>query len=665
MRILFASKQHFQVGGVERSTHQLARRLQSRGHSIAAVAGGPLDVPAAGDDGRRFFDVPGLGYSAWGTHVDAPAIALREAKRRFCPDVIVVGAGGRFYHDWTLPLVGACSPTPCALYVRDHGAVELLGEPGFDPDVIFANTAAHAEAVRVAGREAVVVPSLIEPDDYRVTPSGEVVLYINPAPIKGVKTAIMLAASRPDIPFVFLQSWLLPKRVVRELSVMASTLGNVELLEPVSDPRPLYARARVLLAPYEDQNRPRVVAEAQISGIPVLARDDPGLREAVGPGGILVAPGAGLAEWVEALSRLWDEPDQHQGFSAAARAHACRAELDPDAITARVEAALQELVAARERLGSHRGATEASGGRSTAAVEDEQPERRPELVSVVLPVRDGAGTIDQQLAALAVQDYPGPWELVVSDNGCTDDTRAHVLSWVGAFPAEIRIVDSPDVRGVAHARNVGIAASRGEYVLICDADDEVHQGWIRGLVGGLRHHSIVTGAGDRATLNDAHVHEWMGLGPVTTEPEIGYGFLPYASGGNLGIRRNLIEQLGGFDESLRRAEDIDWSWRAHYAGHQVHFVPDAVISYRMRTEILQMALTRFKGGQVEPMLYRRHRVRGMARASNSEVLAEYRWLFRNASRARTDPDFRYSWVAMVAKRAGRLVGSIRHRTRFL
>ena len=76
-----------------------------------------------------------------------------------------------------------------------------------------------------------------------------------------------------------------------------------------------------MLVPYEDANRPRVVPEAQVSGIPVLARDDPALREAVGAGGILVAPDAEISDWVDGLAQLWDDDETHASCSEAAHEH--------------------------------------------------------------------------------------------------------------------------------------------------------------------------------------------------------------------------------------------------------------------------------------------------------------------------------------------------------
>src|SRR5204863_103977 len=85
---------------------------------------------------------------------------------------------------------------------------------------------------------------------------------------------------------------------------------------------------------------------------------------------------------------------------------------------------------------------------------------------------------------LSAQTYSGRWELIVSDNGSTDRTQDIVRSWEGRLPY-IRIVDSSDGRGVAHARNVA-AAVGGDLIAFCDADDIVSRQWLEELVPSAR-----------------------------------------------------------------------------------------------------------------------------------------------------------------------------------
>jgi glycosyltransferase involved in cell wall biosynthesis len=81
--------------------------------------------------------------------------------------------------------------------------------------------------------------------------------------------------------------------------------------------RRIYQSARIVLVPsILNEAWARVVTEAQISGIPILASDRGGLPESVGPGGILVDPDADISDWEKALSRLWDVKQLEATLSA-------------------------------------------------------------------------------------------------------------------------------------------------------------------------------------------------------------------------------------------------------------------------------------------------------------------------------------------------------------
>ena len=391
MRILFAGKQHFEVGGIERNTDQLARRLGALGHDVAVVAP-PKNLPPLMGSGRRGGVEPldMGGYRVWVASQVSPEQALHQVLERWRPDVVVVNAGGRWFHDWTRGLVRAARDRiPCVLFLHDTFALELLDEPMIEPQVVWGCADTKTVAAWAAGFTAITVPPLVEPDLYRTEPTGEVVLFVNPVTEKGVRVAITLAASRPDIPFVFLRSWNLPPRYLHELQGMAASLGNVEVTGPVDDAREHYARTRLLLAPYDDLSRPRVVTEAQVSGIPALAYDDEGFREVVGAGGILVPREAGIGGWLRGLGVLWDDDEAHRRYSAAARERVERDDVRPEVIVARVEESLRD---ARERFWAKRRRPAPAGA---------------PLVSVLVPVHQGAATINQQLEALTHQTYGG------------------------------------------------------------------------------------------------------------------------------------------------------------------------------------------------------------------------------------------------------------------
>jgi glycosyltransferase involved in cell wall biosynthesis len=146
------------------------------------------------------------------------------------------------------------------------------------------------------------------------------------------------------VAFAFVEWWKLDDDARAEMDRRLAALPNVVLRPATPDPGRVYADARVLLAPFLLDGRPRVVLEAQANGIPVLASDLPALRETVGPGGRFVAADAPAAAWADALGDIIDDPERYRQACEAARAHAQREEVDPDAIVTRFERALAELV---------------------------------------------------------------------------------------------------------------------------------------------------------------------------------------------------------------------------------------------------------------------------------------------------------------------------------
>jgi glycosyltransferase involved in cell wall biosynthesis len=107
----------------------------------------------------------------------------------------------------------------------------------------------------------------------------------------------------------------------------------------------------------------------------------------------------------------------------------------------------------------------------------------PELLSIVVPAFNEALTIEEVLRRVAAQDLGGPYELIVVDDGSSDDTadRAEAL---GA--AEVRVIRMPANRGKGAAVRAGIAATRGGIVVIQDADLEYDPADLPRLLDPLR-----------------------------------------------------------------------------------------------------------------------------------------------------------------------------------
>jgi glycosyltransferase involved in cell wall biosynthesis len=167
---------------------------------------------------------------------------------------------------------------------------------------------------------------------------------------KGAAVTLAVARQRPDIPFLVVQNWegVRPRKADEGLQREAAGLANLRVIPPDRDVRKLYRRARLLLVPSQwPETWGRVVNEAQINAIPVVASNRGGLPEAVGSGGVILDWQAPTAAWVAAVGRLWDEPDWYAEMARRARARAAADDIRPDALLDRFVSLLRDACARR------------------------------------------------------------------------------------------------------------------------------------------------------------------------------------------------------------------------------------------------------------------------------------------------------------------------------
>jgi glycosyltransferase involved in cell wall biosynthesis len=202
-------------------------------------------------------------------------------------------------------------------------------------------------------------------------------------------------------------------------------------------------------------------------------------------------------------------------------------------------------------------------------------------LSIVVPCRNGAATLADQLGALQAQQWHGKWEVIVADNGSSDASRAVAANYRGRVPG-LRVIDASAARGAAHARNCGARESEGDFIAFCDADDQVGAGWVAAIAEALERHEFVASRMDYAKLNERLLG---GIGRSQEESLQRIGYPPYwlhAGGSGLGVRRAVHEQVGGFDESLPFLEDTDYCFRIQQAGYPLVFVATACVHVRIR-----------------------------------------------------------------------------------
>jgi len=197
-------------------------------------------------------------------------------------------------------------------------------------------------------------------------------------------------------------------------------------------------------------------------------------------------------------------------------------------------------------------------------------------VSVVMPAYDAERTVGAAVSSVLSQSYRD-LELVVVDDGSTDATGAIVAAHRGP----VRLVRQENA-GVAAARNRGIREAEGELISFCDADDLVFERHLEALVAVWDRH------GGIATANSY----WLLPGGIHRSKRRYKGSFPPPERQRTAILeqnfvstlsvfpRALVEEVGPFDQTKRRAEDWDFWLRAILAGRRVALQPVPLSLYR-------------------------------------------------------------------------------------
>jgi poly-beta-1,6-N-acetyl-D-glucosamine synthase len=234
-----------------------------------------------------------------------------------------------------------------------------------------------------------------------------------------------------------------------------------------------------------------------------------------------------------------------------------------------------------------------------------------EPVTVLIAARNEAERIEQTIASIARQDYRGPIEVVVVDNGSTDGTRLvveAVAARAAAMPRlDVRCVVEPR-QGKSHALNAGLAAARTDLVITVDADTLLHRRAVRHLVARLLSSSddVRAVAGSVLVRNSrdtvwTRMQEWdyfLGIASVKRMQGLYQGTL-VAQGAFSLYRAEALKAAGGWPDAI--GEDIVLTWRMMRQGARVYYEPSAVAFTDAPGELARFARqrARWARGMVE------------------------------------------------------------------
>ena len=224
-------------------------------------------------------------------------------------------------------------------------------------------------------------------------------------------------------------------------------------------------------------------------------------------------------------------------------------------------------------------------------------------VTVVIPVRDNALGLSRLVRALR-----GMRVVVVDDGSAlpvgTDD-------FDGSY-SNVTVLRHARSKGPAAARNTGLAACETDFVAFLDSDVVPRRGWLEALLGHFCDPAVALVAPRIVGLREPEnlvaryeaVRSSLDLGHREA-PVIPYGTVSYVPSAAIICRRTALNEMGGFDETLRSGEDVDLCWRFIEAGARLRYEPIALVGHDHRTHLREWFTRKaFYGASAAPLAVR-------------------------------------------------------------
>ena len=234
----------------------------------------------------------------------------------------------------------------------------------------------------------------------------------------------------------------------------------------------------------------------------------------------------------------------------------------------------------------------------------------PTAFSIIIPVYNRPDEVRELLESLLIQTN-SDFEVIIVEDGssvCCDKEVDHFRDLL-----RMQYVRVPN-GGPASVRNIGARMAVGEYLLILDSDVVLPSGYIAAVKKGIEQTQVDAFGGPDAAAE--------GFSPV--QKVINYAMTSFFTTGgirggsgvrldkfyprsfNLGCKRLVYQQLGGFSEEMRFGEDIDFSLRLFKAGYKVCLFPEAFVFHKRRIDFKKFFRQVYNSGIARIHLQRRH-----------------------------------------------------------
>lgn len=205
-----------------------------------------------------------------------------------------------------------------------------------------------------------------------------------------------------------------------------------------------------------------------------------------------------------------------------------------------------------------------------------------DLVSIVIPAYNAETTIRETLESVRAQSMQR-WEAIVINDGSTDRTASIVSDFAETTKQSVRQLRTEN-RGVSAARNLGIRAARGQYLAFLDADDVWLPTKLEQQIAKLEAFPKAIGVGCAFAKTSTDLSQVLDVIESKWSVESIHAWLLLERRGvllpsTLVIRQAALHDIGGFNERLSTASDLEMAHRIVHFG-EVHALREPLVLYR-------------------------------------------------------------------------------------
>ncbi len=207
-------------------------------------------------------------------------------------------------------------------------------------------------------------------------------------------------------------------------------------------------------------------------------------------------------------------------------------------------------------------------------------------ISVIIPVYNDSNGIETTLSSLVSQNISSDrYEVIVVDNGSTDETPSVISSYQQKWPETIQMHYETEIQGSYAARNTGLEQSKGNILAFIDADMSVKPTWLSSILRFFDERDCdYVGCNVEITIPKNEQSIWARYNKARGFPVEHYikhhNFAPTCC---MAVRQSVIEDVGQFDERLVSGGDSEFGKRVAKAGYTQCFASEITMIHPART----------------------------------------------------------------------------------